>query len=96
MNVMGMGTKCTPTTRSKSLNKGGVMDHWSDRDAFFRNGCPFCQSQKFLEGPYGGLCTNFKCNSCGAKFNDTAVFGIDLLSGPKSNNLITQKEVTHE
>ena len=59
------------------------MDHWSNREAFFNDGCPFCQSKDFLEGPHGGMAINFKCGKCGARFNDTWAFGIDLLSGPE-------------
>ena len=47
---------------------------------FFENGCPFCKSNDFLEGPHGGLSINFKCEKCGSTFNDMGPFGIDLLA----------------
>lgn len=32
--------------------------------------CPDCGSNdQWLEGPSGGSCTNYTCDSCGAKFN---------------------------
>ncbi len=64
------------------MNEG--VDHWSDAVKFFKDGCPFCKSKEFLEGPHGGLAINFECSKCGAKFNDMHVFGIDLLSRPPS------------
>lgn len=72
------------------------MDHWSDRYAFFSNGCPFCQSREFLEGPHGGLSINFKCKKCEARFNDMGPFGIDLLSRPINENAVQQKEVLND
>jgi ribosomal protein L37AE/L43A len=31
--------------------------------------CPFCQSWEIIEGPQGGLMTNWYCDGCGAGFN---------------------------
>lgn len=31
--------------------------------------CPFCRSDKFFEGPHGGLSVNWFCARCGAGFN---------------------------
>jgi DNA-directed RNA polymerase subunit RPC12/RpoP len=61
-------------------NKG--VNHWEDNAKFFEDGCPFCKSKEFLEGPHGGLSINFKCAKCGATFNDMWKFGIDLLQKP--------------
>lgn len=47
-------------------------------------GCPFCDSKEgWIEGPSGGMCTNFMCDNCGAKFNAMGPFGIELLGYPK-------------
>lgn len=72
------------------MNSDEGVDHWSDNEKFFEEGCPYCKSKEFLEGPHGGNCINFKCASCGATFNDMWVFGIDLLSGPESNQLLNE------
>lgn len=46
-------------------------------------GYPFCDNnEKWIEGPSGGMCTNFMCGSCGAKFNAMGPFGIELLRYP--------------
>lgn len=63
------------------------VDHWSDTRKFFNDGCPFCQSHNFLEGPHGGLSINFKCAECGAAFNDMGPFGVELLNGPNKPQL---------
>lgn len=31
--------------------------------------CPDCQSERFQEGPHGGMSVNIKCSGCGARFN---------------------------
>ena len=31
--------------------------------------CEICDSDEFLEGPRGGLCTNIKCVVCSAEYN---------------------------
>jgi hypothetical protein len=31
--------------------------------------CEVCDSEEFLEGPHGGLCTNIKCVVCSAEYN---------------------------
>lgn len=49
------------------------------RKEFFDNGCPDCGSTKFLEGPSGGMCVNFKCATCGSKFNDMGPFGVERI-----------------
>jgi len=33
------------------------------------NGCPDCGSEKFMEGPAGGMSQNVKCAGCGHWFN---------------------------
>ena len=50
-----------------------------DRDTFFKNGCPDCGSNDFLEGPSGGLSINIKCAKCDHKFNDMWVFGVERI-----------------
>ncbi|MBA7495941.1 hypothetical protein ES702_06537 [subsurface metagenome] len=57
-----------------------MKKHWDNRMLFFNDGCPFCKTNYFLEGPHGGLSINFKCRECGAIFNDMGPFGIDLIS----------------
>lgn len=76
------------------MNKNEGVDHWPNNKKFFEDGCPFCKSQKFLEGPHGGLCINIKCADCGATFNEMGPFGVDLLSGPVPEPR-TIKEVNH-
>ena len=73
------------------MNSNEGVDHWSDNQKFFEDGCPFCKSKDFLEGPHGGLSINFKCanKECGATFNDMWHFGIDLLSQPETNKADT-------
>ncbi len=39
--------------------------------------CPDCNGAEFLSGPAGGMCINFACVNCWARFNDAAVMGID-------------------
>ena len=41
--------------------------------------CPDCGGTKFLKGPEGGNCINFKCAQCGAEFNDMLVFGVERI-----------------
>lgn len=69
------------------MNSNEGIDHWSEKQKFLEDGCPFCKSKEFLEGPHGGLSINFKCANkvCGATFNDMGPFGIDLLSQPETN-----------
>jgi transposase-like protein len=57
---------------------------YEDRKKFFDEGCPFCKSKSFLEGPHGGLSINFKCANpeCGAVFNDMGLFGVELIEEP--------------
>lgn len=31
--------------------------------------CPDCNGVEFFAGPQGGMCQNFECCSCGARFN---------------------------
>lgn len=62
------------------MNNNEGVNHWSDNKKFFENGCPFCKSKDFLEGPHGGLSINFKCAKCESTFNDMGPFGIDLLN----------------
>lgn len=37
--------------------------------------CPTCRSDKFLEGPRGGLSVNVKCAGCGRKWCYLGPFG---------------------
>ena len=67
----------------ESMNNREGIDHWSDTKKFFDDGCPFCGSKEFLEGPHGGQSINFKCARCGATFNDMGPFGVDLLARPE-------------
>lgn len=62
------------------MNSNEDVDHWAEVGKFFKDGCPFCESKEFLEGPHGGLSINFKCVGCGTTFNDLGEFGIDLLT----------------
>lgn len=72
------------------MNSNEGVDHWSNRGNFFEDGCPFCHTNYFLEGPHGGMSVNFKCRECGATFNDMGAFGIELLQRPESNNRLNQ------
>jgi len=46
------------------------MDNEKLRELFLKNnGCPDCGSEKFMEGPSGGMATNIKCYGCGHWFN---------------------------
>jgi len=47
--------------------------------------CPDCGGDKFLKGPEGGNCINFKCANpeCGSEFNDMWVFGFERISEPQ-------------
>ena len=44
--------------------------------------CPFCRSKEFLEGAHGGMCVNFMCSVCKARFNHEGPFGVTLLEEP--------------
>lgn len=49
----------------------------------FRDGeCPDCGSTKILEGPSGGLSTNYACGdeTCGSRFNEMGPFGVQRIS----------------
>lgn len=67
------------------MNNNEGVDHWSDTKKFFEDGCPFCGTDVFLEGPHGAENINFKCIDCEATFNDKGRFGVDLLSGPNND-----------
>lgn len=41
--------------------------------------CPDCGSEKFYEGPSGGMSINIKCAGCGSWFNDMGPFGIERI-----------------
>ncbi len=43
------------------------------------NKCPHCGEENLRLGPSGPGAQNILCASCGSKFNDTGVFGVDLL-----------------
>ena len=46
------------------------MDDDKLKDLFLKyNACPDCGSEKFMEGPSGGMATNVKCSGCGHWFN---------------------------
>lgn len=45
--------------------------------------CPNCGSDKWYEGPSGGMAVNVKCAGCGIWFNNTP-FGLDYI-GIKTN-----------
>ncbi len=34
-----------------------------------RGYCPDCETKTLMPGPKGGLCQNFDCSTCNAKFN---------------------------
>ena len=48
------------------------INSMTQKDEYLR--CPDCQG-KFLEGPSGGCCVNFKCEDCGNRFNVAFGFG---------------------
>lgn len=57
------------------------LTYWKEID-FDR--CPFCDFQdQFLEGPHGAGSINFKCNVCGAEFNDMGRLGVQLIGWPQ-------------
>lgn len=61
------------------------LTYWKQVDF---DACPFCDFQdEFLEGPHGGCSVNFKCNICGAKFNDLGPFGVELIGWPEKSPL---------
>ncbi len=41
--------------------------------------CPHCGEKDLRLGPSGPGAQNILCAACGSKFNDTGVFGVDLL-----------------
>ena len=49
------------------------------RNSFAHNKCPHCGEKDLRLGPSGPGAQNILCAACGSKFNDTGVFGIDLL-----------------
>lgn len=49
------------------------------RNSFAHNKCPHCGEKDLRLGPSGPGAQNVLCASCGSKFNDTGVFGVDLL-----------------
>ena len=55
-------------------------DGMDGRKKFFDSGCPDCGCDKFLSGPRGGMCINFKCEQCGSEFNDMFVAGIERIN----------------
>jgi hypothetical protein len=47
-----------------------IMDDNILMEAFLQyNACPDCGSDKFIEGPSGGMAQNAKCKRCGHWFN---------------------------
>lgn len=50
------------------------------RAAILKGECPDCGGKEFLEGPSGGICTNYKCANCGSKFNIGAAFGSVMIA----------------
>jgi len=61
-----------------------IKRHWEHLDW---EGCPFCCCEEFLEGPHGAGSINFKCNMCGATFNDMGPFGVELVGWPEKEPL---------
>lgn len=56
--------------------------NWENRDEFFKNGCPFCETHNFIFG-LPGVSITCKCTFCGAKFDDKGPLeGVDLVSLP--------------
>lgn len=49
--------------------------------------CPDCGSNKFLDGPCGGLCQNVKCANCGSEFNIGWPFTPQRISGKKTKHI---------
>ncbi len=47
---------------------------------FYQGKCPDCQHQSLLQGPTGGGSINYKCTTCGSRFNEMGPFGIDRIS----------------
>lgn len=47
-----------------------------------RGACPDCgDSDRWLEGPHGGECTNWMCGNCGSRFNIGPLF-VQRISEP--------------
>ena len=47
-----------------------IIDGDKLKEAFLQyNACPDCGSEKFREGPSGGMSQNVKCSGCGHWFN---------------------------
>jgi len=53
---------------------------WNHWPAGELKACPDCGSDKFFEGPCGGIAQNVECAGCGHKFNLMGPFGVDRIS----------------
>ena len=53
----------------RPTNKQGSWAPWDGR-------CPDCGSERWFEGPSGGMSTNIKCAGCGIWLNHTPALGI--------------------
>lgn len=49
------------------------------RNSVAHNKCPHCGQEDLRLGPTGPGSQNLLCASCGSKFNEGGVFGVDLL-----------------
>jgi len=56
------------------------MDNDKVKELFLKyNKCPDCGSEKFSEGPSGGMSTNVQCGGCGHWFNMALPIAIDRI-----------------
>lgn len=55
---------CTKMCDKLEMDEDKIFKHFMEY-----NTCIDCGSEKFSEGPTGGMCVNVKCVSCGHWFN---------------------------
>jgi DNA-directed RNA polymerase subunit RPC12/RpoP len=60
--------------------RGTDADKEMVRAAILKGKCPDCGSKDFIEGPSGGICTNYTCAECGSRFNIGAAFGSVMIA----------------
>jgi hypothetical protein len=59
------------------------MDEDKLRDLFLKyKCCPDCGSEKFFEGPKGGMSTNVRCGGCKHEFNMTLPICVERINAP--------------
>ncbi len=55
---------CTKPCEKIEMDDKKIIELFSKYEA-----CPDCGSDKFMEGPSGGMSTNVKCSGCGHWYN---------------------------